>query len=34
MVGTFYSAPAPDAAPYVEVGQRVGKGRCSASSKP
>jgi acetyl-CoA carboxylase biotin carboxyl carrier protein len=26
MVGTFYSAPAPDAAPYVEVGQRVGTG--------
>jgi len=26
MVGTFYSAPAPDAAPYVQVGQRVGKG--------
>jgi acetyl-CoA carboxylase biotin carboxyl carrier protein len=26
MVGTFYAAPAPDAAPYVEVGQRVGQG--------
>jgi acetyl-CoA carboxylase biotin carboxyl carrier protein len=26
MVGTFYSAPAPDAAPYVKVGDRVGKG--------
>ena len=26
MVGTFYAAPAPDAAPYVEVGQRVGTG--------
>ncbi|MGD2120259.1 MAG: acetyl-CoA carboxylase biotin carboxyl carrier protein [Gemmatimonadota bacterium] len=26
MVGTFYAAPAPDAAPYVEVGQRVGNG--------
>ena len=26
MVGTFYAAPAPDAPPYVEVGQRVGKG--------
>jgi acetyl-CoA carboxylase biotin carboxyl carrier protein len=26
MVGTFYSAPAPDAPAYVEVGQRVGKG--------
>jgi len=26
MVGTFYEAPAPDAAPYVAVGHRVGKG--------
>ncbi len=26
MVGTFYAAPAPDAAPYVEIGQRVGIG--------
>lgn len=26
MVGTFYRAPAPDAPPYVEVGQRVSKG--------
>jgi acetyl-CoA carboxylase biotin carboxyl carrier protein len=26
MVGTYYSAPAPDAPPYVEVGQRVGHG--------
>jgi acetyl-CoA carboxylase biotin carboxyl carrier protein len=26
MVGTFYSAPSPDADPYVEVGQRVGAG--------
>jgi acetyl-CoA carboxylase biotin carboxyl carrier protein len=26
MVGTFYAAPAPDAAPYVDVGQRVGTG--------
>lgn len=26
MVGTYYSAPAPDAPPYVEVGQRVGNG--------
>lgn len=26
MVGTFYSAPAPDSAPYAEIGQRVGKG--------
>ena len=23
MVGTFYAAPAPDAKPYVEVGQTV-----------
>ncbi len=27
MVGTFYSAPAPDAAPFVEVGQVVSKGK-------
>lgn len=27
MVGTFYRAPAPDAPPYVEVGQRVSKGQ-------
>ena len=26
MVGTFYSASAPDVPPYVEVGQRVGHG--------
>ena len=26
MVGTFYAAPAPDAEPYVDVGQRVGPG--------
>ncbi|UCC26090.1 MAG: acetyl-CoA carboxylase biotin carboxyl carrier protein [Gemmatimonadales bacterium] len=26
MVGTFYSAPAPDAPPYVKVGQKVGVG--------
>jgi len=26
MVGTYYSSPAPDADPYVEVGKRVGKG--------
>jgi acetyl-CoA carboxylase biotin carboxyl carrier protein len=26
-VGTFYRAPAPDAAPYVEVGQVVEKGQ-------
>jgi acetyl-CoA carboxylase biotin carboxyl carrier protein len=27
MVGTFYRAPAPDAPPYVEVGDRVGQGQ-------
>ncbi|MEI6206219.1 MAG: acetyl-CoA carboxylase biotin carboxyl carrier protein [Desulfuromonadales bacterium] len=27
IVGTFYSAPAPDAAPYVAVGQIVEKGQ-------
>lgn len=26
MVGTFYSAPSPDAPPFVEVGKRVKKG--------
>jgi acetyl-CoA carboxylase biotin carboxyl carrier protein len=26
MVGTFYRAPAPDAPPYVEVGQRIAPG--------
>jgi acetyl-CoA carboxylase biotin carboxyl carrier protein len=26
MVGTFYRAPAPDAPPYVSVGQRVASG--------
>ncbi len=26
-VGTFYRAPAPDAAPFAEVGQRVEKGQ-------
>jgi acetyl-CoA carboxylase biotin carboxyl carrier protein len=26
MVGTFYRAPAPDAPPYTEVGNRVSKG--------
>ena len=26
MVGTFYSKPSPDSAPYVEIGQRVKKG--------
>lgn len=27
MVGTFYRAPAPEAPPYVEVGQRIAKGQ-------
>lgn len=27
MVGTFYSAPAPDAPPFVETGDRIEKGR-------
>jgi acetyl-CoA carboxylase biotin carboxyl carrier protein len=27
MVGTFYRAPAPDAKPYVEVGERVSRGQ-------
>lgn len=27
MVGTFYRAPAPDAPPYVEVGDRIQKGQ-------
>ncbi len=27
MVGTFYRAPSPDADPFIEVGQRVGKGQ-------
>ena len=27
MVGTFYRAPAPDAPPYVEVGDRVNEGQ-------
>ncbi len=27
MVGTFYRAPAPDAPPYVEVGDRVSQGQ-------
>ena len=26
MVGTFYAAPAPDAQPYVKVGQQVAVG--------
>jgi acetyl-CoA carboxylase biotin carboxyl carrier protein len=27
MVGTFYSAPAPDEPPFVEIGDRVSKGQ-------
>jgi acetyl-CoA carboxylase biotin carboxyl carrier protein len=27
IVGTFYRAPAPDAAPFVEVGSRIKKGQ-------
>jgi acetyl-CoA carboxylase biotin carboxyl carrier protein len=27
MVGTFYAAPAPDAKPYVDTGQRIEKGQ-------
>ena len=27
IVGTFYRAPAPDAAPFLEVGSRVSKGQ-------
>lgn len=27
MVGTFYRAPAPDADPYVEVGDKIGPGK-------
>lgn len=27
MVGTFYRAPAPDAKPYVDVGQKVSRGQ-------
>jgi acetyl-CoA carboxylase biotin carboxyl carrier protein len=27
MVGTFYKAPAPDAKPYVEIGQQVKEGQ-------
>ncbi|ADR35032.1 biotin carboxyl carrier protein [Sulfuricurvum kujiense DSM 16994] len=27
MVGTFYSAPSPDSAPFVKVGDRVKKGQ-------
>jgi len=27
MVGTFYRSPAPDAPPYVEVGDRISKGQ-------
>ena len=31
IVGTFYRAPAPDAAPYVEIGQIVEKGQVAWS---
>lgn len=27
MVGTFYRAPAPDAKPFVEVGDRISRGQ-------
>ena len=27
MVGTFYRAPAPDAKPYIEVGEKVSRGQ-------
>jgi len=27
MVGTFYRAPSPDSAPYVEIGDRVEPGK-------
>ena len=27
MVGTYYSAPSPDASPYVAIGDRVSKGQ-------
>lgn len=30
MVGTFYSAPSPDSAPFVKVGERVKKGQVIA----
>ncbi|MDD2368036.1 MAG: acetyl-CoA carboxylase biotin carboxyl carrier protein [Sulfuricurvum sp.] len=30
MVGTFYSAPSPDSAPFVKVGDRVKKGQVIA----
>ncbi len=30
MVGTFYSAPSPDSAPFVKVGDRVKKGQVVA----
>ena len=33
MVGTFYSAPAPGAKPFVQIGDEVRWVRCSASSK-
>ena len=34
MVGTFYRAPAPEAPPFVEVGDNVRPGRCFAFSRP
>jgi acetyl-CoA carboxylase biotin carboxyl carrier protein len=34
MVGTFYSAPAPGAKAFVEIGSEVKPATCSASSKP
>lgn len=30
MVGTFYSAPSPDSAPFVKVGDRIKKGQVVA----
>lgn len=30
MVGTYYSAPSPDSAPFVKVGDRVKKGQVIA----
>jgi len=30
MVGTFYSAPSPDSAPFVKVGDRIKKGQVIA----
>ena len=33
-VGVFYSAPSPDARPFVEVGDQVKKATRCASSRP